>query len=304
MEYFDEQKIKLRTGILVVLALIAVVTYWPTGEGGDIGGASVFESFDTGECEEGLLCVIFFDVGQGDAIYIESPSGIQMLIDGGRDSNVLRKLGHELDYFDRTLDYVLATHPDADHVAGLVDVLKRYDVEAIILSGNEGDTPVADAFVTASIAEDAQLITARRGQTIDLGAGVVFEILFPDRDVRDVESNTASIVAKLTYGDTEFLLTGDAPKSIEEYLVLAEGAHLQSDVLKVGHHGSRTSTSELFLAEVTPQYAVISAGQDNTFGHPHTEVTDLLFNYGVQIKSTAQNGDVVFMTDGVDIYSR
>lgn len=304
MEYLDEQKIKLRTGILVVLALIAIVTYWPIGERRDIVGASVFESFDTGECEEGLLCVIFFDVGQGDAIYIESPSGIQMLIDGGRDSTVLRKLGHELDYFDRTLDYVLATHPDADHVAGLVDVLKRYDVEAIILSGNEGDTPVADAFVTASIAEDAQLITARRGQTIDLGAGVVFEILFPDRDVRDVESNTASIVAKLTYGDTEFLLTGDAPKSIEEYLVLAEGAHLQSDVLKVGHHGSRTSTSELFLAEVAPQYAVISAGQDNKFGHPHTEVTDLLFNYGVQVKSTAQSGDVVFMTDGVDIYSR
>lgn len=294
----EEQKIKLRAGILAVLALVALVVYWPAGDAENGEGASaVFESFNTGKCEEGLLCVIFFDVGQGDAIYIESPTGVQMLIDGGRDSGVLRNLGDELGYFDRRLDFIFATHPDMDHIAGLVDVLLRYEVETIIVSGNENDTPVAASFHEASHEEGVEIIMARHGQTFDLGGGVTLEILFPDRDVSDVESNTASIVAKLTYGETEFMLTGDAPKSIEEYLVLAEGEHLESDVLKVGHHGSRTSTSELFLAEVDPDYAIVSAGKDNSYGHPHVEVTDLLFNYGVEIFNTAEEGDIVFISD-------
>ncbi len=113
-----------------------------------------------------------------------------------------------------------------------------------------------------------------------------------------MESNTSSIVARLVYGETAFMLTGDSPKSIEEYLVLVEGEHLKSDVLKVGHHGSRTSTAELFLAEVDPDHAVISAGQDNAYGHPHVEVTDLLFNYGVETYNTAEVGRVVFHSDG------
>ena len=145
---------------------------------------------------------------------------------------------------------------------------------------------------------------ARRGQTFDLGDGVKLMVLFPDTDPTEFESNTASIVTRLVYGDTAFMLTGDSPKSIEEYLVLVEGEHLQSDVLKAGHHGSRTSTSELFLAEVDPDYAVISAGKDNSYGHPHVEVTDALFNYGVETFSTADSGHVVFWSDGKTVYKK
>jgi competence protein ComEC len=299
-----ERNLKLRIVVLALLVLVTVFAYMPVGFGETDGQSSVFESLETGKCEEVLLCVIFFDIGQGDAIFIESPTGVQMLIDGGRDSNVLQDLGSELGYFDRTLDFVLATHPDLDHIAGLVDVLDRYEVETVIISGNEGDTPVSEAFDEATLYENAEIVTARRGNTFDLGGGVELEIIFPDRDVTDLESNTASIVAKLTYGETEFLLTGDSPKSIEEYLVLIEGEHLESDVLKVGHHGSRTSTSELFLSYVNPKYAIISAGRDNSYGHPHVEVTDLLFNYGVEIKNTAEEGSIIFVSDGENLEVR
>ena len=142
---------------------------------------------------------------------------------------------------------------------------------------------------------------ARRGQRFDLGDGVFLDIIFPDTDVSEYESNTSSIVARLVYGQQSFMLTGDAPKSIEEYLVLIEGEYLESDVLKVGHHGSRTSTSDLFLTEVSPSYAVISVGKDNSYGHPHLEVTDALFNAGVETFNTAEHGHVIFWSDGENL---
>jgi competence protein ComEC len=145
-------------------------------------------------------------------------------------------------------------------------------------------------------------VYARRGQEISLGASTTLTIIYPEGSVADLESNTASIVLKVTYGTTSFLLTGDSPKNIEEYLVLTQGDGLQSTVLKVGHHGSRTSTSELFLDAVQPTYAVISAGRDNRYGHPHTEVTDALFNAGVEILATADMGTITFMSDGATVW--
>ena len=139
---------------------------------------------------------------------------------------------------------------------------------------------------------------AKRGQRFDLGSGVFLDILFPDIDVTEYETNTSSIIARLVHGSHSFMLTGDSPKSIEEYLVLIEGENLESDVLKVGHHGSRTSTSELFLGEVDPDFAVISAGKGNSYGHPHVEVTDMLFNAGVETFNTADYGHVIFWSDG------
>ena len=117
-----------------------------------------------------------------------------------------------------------------------------------------------------------------------------------------MDNNASSIVVKLTYGDTSFLLTGDSPKRIEEYLVLVEGEHLKSTVLKAGHHGSRTSTSELFLDEVDPEYAVISAGVDNRYGHPHVEVMDMLFNKHIEVHETAKEGTITFASDGHDVW--
>ncbi len=247
------------------------------------------------------LEVHVLDVGQGDAILLESPSGQQMLIDGGRNNQVLRSLAAELAFFDRTLDFVVATHPDADHIGGLVDVLQRYTVETVLVTDNQSDTTAHAAFTAAIAAENAERLVPRRGQTIDLGAGVLVTVLWPETNAARLESNAASVVLHVHYGETAFLLTGDSPKRIEEYLVLTYGEYLASDVLKVGHHGSRTSTAELFLAEVRPQYAVISAGADNRYGHPHVEVTDALFNAGVTTFTTAEQGTVSFISDGMTV---
>lgn len=247
------------------------------------------------------LKVHFLDVGQGDAIFIESPTGVQLLIDGGRGSDALRELGEVMDFFDRDIDYVLMTHPDADHVGGLAAVFDRYVVDHVIRTNNESDTNAWTSTEGKVDEEGSTVDIARRGQVYDLGAGVKLSILFPDRDMSEAESNASSIVARLSYGDIDFLFTGDSPKGVEEYLVLVEGENLASEVLKVGHHGSRTSTSELFLDEVQPEYAVISAGKDNRYGHPHVKVTDLLFNKRVKMFSTAESGRITFYTDGFNL---
>ncbi len=248
------------------------------------------------------LQVHFLDVGQGDAIFIETPDGVQTLIDGGPDSSVLRELSSQMSFFDRTIDVVVGTHPDKDHIGGLTDVLKRFSVGHIIKTDNESDTAVSELYEQLVAVEGAFVTIAKRGQRIKLGRDAVIEILYPEGSVADLESNTSSIVLKLIYGETSFLLTGDSPKSIEEYLVLTEGEFLQSDVLKAGHHGSRTSTSELFLADVQPEFAVVSAGKDNSYGHPHVEVTDALFNAGVEILSTSETGTITFLSDGERVW--
>lgn len=291
----DELLVKKKLLLLGIFLALVVLAWWP--EFGMV-------KFRPPLCNPELLCVAFLDVGQGDAIFMQSPSGRQLLIDTGRNQEVLRGLGEVMSFSDREIDYVLATHPDADHIGGLSDVLDRFKVAHVIRTANESDSSLWEEAEKKIEAEGAVVTIARRGQRFDLGDGVFLDILFPDVDVSEYESNTASIVARLVYGETSFMLTGDSPKSIEEYLVLVEGEYLESDVLKVGHHGSRTSTSELFLVEVSPSYAVISAGKDNSYGHPHLEVTDALFNAGIETFNTADQGHIIFWSDGEDLTVR
>lgn len=248
------------------------------------------------------LTVAFLDVGQGDAIFIEAPNGNQVLIDGGRNRLVLQELGRVMPFWDRSIDVIVATHPDADHIGGLVEVLERYAIAYVVDSGNVSDTAVARAFVQLA-EEDAKRVIARRGMRIELGNDAFLRILFPDRDVAGIESNAASIVAQLVYGETEVMLTGDAPKAIEEYLVTIEEDGLESDILKVGHHGSDTSTAPAFVGFANPQFSVISAGADNQYGHPHQSVLDVLKRFETEIFSTAESGTVIFTSDG-DTFAR
>ncbi len=249
-----------------------------------------------------VLQIHFFDVGQGDAIFIQTPDGVEVLIDGGANNTVLRELAQHMSFFDRNIDMVIGTHPDTDHIGGLIDVLERYTVNTILITENEGESSTASVYKKAVEDEGTEVIYARRGQVFTLGASTTLEVLFPEINPEQMESNASSIVLRLVYGETSVLLTGDSPKRIEEYLVLTEGENLQSDVLKIGHHGSRTSTSELFLVEVDPDYAVISAEKDSRYGHPHLEVTDLLFNYRVETYSTAQEGTITFESDGREVW--
>ncbi len=251
---------------------------------------------------DGLLTVAFLDVGQGDAIFIETPDGAQVLIDGGPDGSVVRELSKHMPFFDRTLDVVLATHSDKDHIGGLIEVLERYEVETIIRTENKNDTEVAALFDTFQNTEDAAVHFARGGQLLQLGASTTLLILSPEGDPTDWESNTASIVAQLQYGESTFMLTGDAGVNIEEYLSQTYGELLQSDVLKLGHHGSRTSSGEMFLDTVSPQYGIVSAAADNSYGHPHREVVENLNDRGIEMLETASVGTVVFKSDGRNVW--
>jgi len=260
------------------------------------------------EDRSGWLTVSFLNIGQGDAIFIDAPSGRQVLIDGGPPGGgLLRRLGEVMPFWDHSIDVIIPTHPDADHVAGLIDVLERYRVSYIIQSSVQGSTPTWDALEDA-IAADAKrgtkVITALRGQVIDLGKGAYLEILSPDRSVPQVETNDGCVVARLVYGATSFMLSCDAPQDIENYLVKLDGAMLKSDVLKAGHHGSRTSSSPLFVGFVSPQWAVYSRGCDNTYGFPHPETVATFARLGIPTLDTCEEGTITFISDGKTVAKR
>lgn len=249
----------------------------------------------------GELKIAFLDVGQGDAIFIEAPNGNQILIDGGPGKNVLAELNKVMSVYDRTIDAILVSNPDKDHIGGLLEVLKAFEVGAVLEPGTKPDTAIYQEFEKAVADDGATKILPRRGMKIvmDEASGASLLILFPDRDVSETKTNDGSIVAKLTYGNTSVILTGDAPEGIERYLVLLDGANLQSDLLKVGHHGSRTSTSVEFLAAINPAFAVISVGANNSYKHPHQEVLERLKNSSIEIFRTDQLGTITFISNGV-----
>lgn len=253
---------------------------------------------------EGLLRIAFLDVGQGDAIFIETPNGNQILIDGGPNKGVLREIASMMPFFDHSIDVVMASHPDQDHIGGLPEILKRYDVGVFLEPGAESGTAVYKVLDKMLDDKNITRVLARRGQRIVLDDGVFIDILFPDRNVDGLDANDASIIARVIYGNSSVLLTGDASKKIEQYVVSLDGGAIASTILKLGHHGSRTSSGELFLGYANPEYAVVSAGKDNRYGHPHKEVIDTVVKLGISVLSTVDVGKIVFETDGAEFVLR
>lgn len=257
------------------------------------------------------LTVAFLDVGQGDAIFIESVDGKQVLIDGGSNAQVLRQLGQVMPFYDRSIDMVVLTHPDQDHIGGLPAVLETYKVDYVLESGVSSDSEVYKEF--ENIIEEKQIrkILARQGMNIPLcnltGALLredcdsYLEVLFPIGDVSDFETNTSSVILKLTNGENSFLFTGDSPQSIEKYLAGSLGDYLDVDVLKLGHHGSKTSSSDIFLGFTSPEYSVASVGLNNSYNHPNQEVIDLLNKFEIPLLRTDELGNIIFESDGQDL---
>jgi len=248
-----------------------------------------------------FLEVIFFDVGQGDALFIKTPQGHQILIDGGPDSVILEKLGEELPFYDRVIDLVILTHPESDHLTGLLDVLRSYKVKNILWTGVIKDTGDFEKWQELIEKEKAEIFIAKAGQKITIGK-TSFEILFPfenleNKSVKD--ANNTSIVLRLDFGEISLLFTGDIYKS-EERELLSLAKQLDTDVLKVGHHGSKTSTAEEFIIVVSPEIAVISVGRNNSYGHPHQETLDTLEKYAIRIFRTDLNGDIKIISDGIN----
>ncbi|MEX2227133.1 MAG: DNA internalization-related competence protein ComEC/Rec2 [Dehalococcoidia bacterium] len=243
------------------------------------------------------LSVTVLDVGQGDAILIETPAGHDILVDGGPGAAVVRALGEELPWHDRSIDIVVVTHAQADHATGLLDVFDRYDVRRVITGADDQDSLVARAITDAIHDERAIHDVVTGGTTIDLGDGVLLEVLSPavDGDTSG-SANDRALVLRIAWGEVSFLLASDIEAATERGLV-ASGAPLGSTVLKVAHHGSATSTTREFLDAVRPAVAVISAGADNSFGHPHADVLARLDDYA-ETYTTATDGTVRLRTDG------
>jgi len=248
------------------------------------------------------LLVAFLDIGQGDAIFIEAPNGNQVLIDGGRNKKVLEELSKIMPFYDRSIDMIIATHPDADHIGGLPEVMNNFNIEMIMEPGVQSDTNIYKEFKKVVNEKDIQTIQARQGMKINLDKNAYLEILFPNQNVEGWDTNDASIVAKLTYGENSFLFTADSPQKIENYLASTYKNSLKVNVLKVGHHGSKTSSSEIFLGYSAPEYAIISAGKDNSYGHPHQEVLENLKDFGIKTLRTDELGTIQMKSDGNKIY--
>ncbi len=257
------------------------------------------------------LRVTFLDVGQGDAAVIECPSGKVVVIDGGGKPGTDETLGGDpgnqvvVPYLKSrgisTVDLLVATHADDDHAQGLNAVAGRLSVRAALVNGYAGTSRPYNRLLARLRSRKVPLYIARRGQTLDLGGGASLEIVTPT-DVpiltgRSV-SNNASIVLRVVFGKSRFLFTGDAEEEAEMNLVQASNVHLTADVLKVGHHGSRWSTTEPFLEAIHPSAAVISAGRENSFGHPHAEVLSRFRKRGIPVFRTDEQGAITIETDG------
>lgn len=243
---------------------------------------------------DGKLHVHVLDVGQGDAIFIVTPSGKQILVDGGPDLSVLSHLSTLMPFFDRSIDLVVLTHTDSDHITSLPQVCKRYSVGAALLSGDLGNSGKVDALVDVLQHSNTDVLLADPAIDISFTDGVTLDTVWPTPDAgkRDALSrNNLSVVFRILYKDQKILLTGDIEEQAESQL-LATGADIDTDVLKVAHHGSKTSTSTGFLLAATPDTAVISVGKSNRYGHPHAQVVDRLHHFGIPTKTTAERGVV------------
>ena len=286
MNNFNYRKIK--DWLLMILVLINITIFY-----------AVYK-----ESREDKLSVSFLDVGQGDAILIESPDGNKVLIDSGPDKNILNALGRILPFYDRKIDAVIATHPDQDHIGGLPEVFKNYSVGEYFNNGMKSQTGTFDEVENEVSSKKIKEDVLRQEEIIDFGDGTFLKILYPNKEPSGTDTNEYSIVTKLYYGNSSLIFTGDAPTGVLNFLANTEGADLKSDVLKVAHHGSKNSLSPEFFSAVSPKYSIISAGLNNRYGHPNKEIIDALVDIKTNILKTYETGDITFVSDGETLISR
>jgi len=261
--------------ILIVLLILNVFSW-----------SVIFE-----ESQDKGLEVCFLDIGQGDSIFIETSQGHQILIDGGPDNTLTEKLEERMPFWDRTIDLVILTHSDKDHVFGFLEVLKNYEIENILWTGALGKSLLFEEWQEAVENERAKVWIAEKGLVIFLPGERDFEILYPfeSLDGREVTAmNDTSIVMMLNTDKEKILFIGDISKKIE-HLLVEEGILLKADILKVPHHGSKTSSSEEFLEAVEPDLAIISVGRDNSYGHPSPIVLARYEEFGLLFNITNSN---------------
>lgn len=295
---------------LLAAAVVAAAALWgartlgilPDASGEKTGAPVSAAQGDTGGggSASGTLEVYFFDVGQGDSELIRLPGGENILIDAGTSSTEDELVGELRSLGAETLDLVVATHPHADHIGGMAAVIDAFDVRQVVMPRvSESDTPTTKTYenLLQSIADKGLTITpAEPGDELLSSGGAVLTVLAPNgEDYGDL--NNYSVVLRLTYGEDSFLFTGDAEEASEEEMLSLDWP-LTATVLKCGHHGSETSTSPAFLDAVSPQYAVISCGVDNDYGHPDAVTLEKLEAAGAEVFRTDRQGTILASTDG------
>ncbi|MFA5714348.1 MAG: ComEC/Rec2 family competence protein [Candidatus Paceibacterota bacterium] len=245
------------------------------------------------------LQVSFFDVGQGDSVFIQTPQNHQVLIDGGPSySKVLDGLSSEMSSWDKEIDLIILTHPESDHMTGLLSVLENYKVDNILWTGVEKDGEKFEIWERMISEEGADIHYANSGDKVVMN-DIVLEIISPEEFLKEQyfkESNDTAIVSKLYYKDSTFLFTGDISFKTEKKLL---EDNIDSDVLKVAHHGSKYSTSQEFLDKVSPLLSVIQVGK-NSYGHPTEEVLTRLDNSGIKVLRNDTNGNIKIVSDGTN----
>lgn len=249
------------------------------------------------------LRINFLDVGQGDASLINFPDNEQMLVDCSEDARILEALGRSMNFYDNEIDYLVVTHPDYDHYGGCEDVLNKFKVKNIVYTGYKktGDSAWDSFFEKFTHNPDLNYIKIDHEQTLSI-ASTSLHFLYPNHSLEvddkipnskeEANTNDTSIVFELNYKDKEVLFTGDMGSDLESYLLSNYNDVLNTDILKVGHHGSSYSSGQEFLNMVTPEHSIISVGENNKFGHPSSRILKKLERTGTQIMRTDLNGDV------------
>jgi len=261
---------------------------------------------------DNLLKVHFLNVGQGDSILVQTPSHKNILIDTGKDAVTLSKLGEKLRsnfspiniFFDQSnFEIIILTHDDMDHIGALPLVLKKYKSKILFTSLASSTNISWKESVNIAEEKNIQIKNIDSAGEIDLGDNVKIKILFPIKNMNGIDDgNSASIVTQIIYGKSKFLLTGDLGHAGEFFLKNIYGEKLRSDILKLGHHGSDTSSHPEFLNVVKPEIAIISAGKNNSFGHPHRTVLDLLDKFKIKYLETSKENTITFISDGINIW--
>ena len=285
---------KKQIGYLIVLSILLI-------------GVFIFYLSLKQEGESGFLKVVYLDIGQGDAIYIEAPNKKQVLIDTGPSSSTLAKLSKVMPFADRSLDLVILTHRDQDHIGGAPLLIETYEIDNILMTDQSSETSLSLELDRKIETNNLNKIIARRGERfiLDVDRKIYLDILFPNQSISSFESNETSIVSKLSYGQKSFLFVGDSTIYNESLIIWNEQEKtIDSDVLLLGHHGSKTSSSLFWLEKVSPDLAIISAGSNNRFGHPAEEILDRLSKLKIPKLITFEEGNIVLLSDGQNIFRK
>jgi len=288
--------IPLAVGIMI-LGMYALTQLNPLQYVASFLNVNATASVNATQWQQGSLYVDVIYVGQGDSIFIKTPNGKTMLIDAG-DSDAYSAIKEVLDQNSVTqLDVLVATHPHADHIGSMEKIYTKYGAKKIYMPKAVTTTATYKNLLSAIDKNGQKITTAIAGMSIDIDSDITMKIISPQDKTYD-DLNDYSVVIKCTFKNSSVLFTGDATKVTEAEMIANYSAELKSDVLKVGHHGSRESSSEAFLKIVSPTYAIISCGKDNSYNHPHSEALTRLKSINTVIKRTDESGSISFIMDG------